>query len=137
MSFAQKLRELRRARGLTQKEVAEAIGVSRRAYIDYEQAGRYPRGRDVYTRMADLLGCNVEYLMDDNAFFIDKTLDPNLSHARQEADSLVHQIAGMFAGGNLTEEDKDAVMYALTRAYWDCKTDARPVDPFTRLSEKH
>ena len=38
-------------------------------------------------------------------------------------EELVSEISGLFAGGELDEEEKDAVMAALTRAYWDAKED--------------
>ena len=37
MKFGEKLKDLRQKRKMTQDEVASAIGVSRRAYIAYEQ----------------------------------------------------------------------------------------------------
>lgn len=35
----------------------------------------------------------------------------------------------MFAGGELSEGDKDAVMLALQKAYWDCKEDNKKYTP--------
>jgi hypothetical protein len=34
---------------------------------------------------------------------------------------LVNAVGGLFAGGDLSEEDKDAVMQAIMEAYWDAK----------------
>ena len=41
----EKLRELRRAKGKTQAEVAEAIGVCTSAYAMYERGERIPRDK--------------------------------------------------------------------------------------------
>ena len=35
----------------------------------------------------------------------------------------------MFAGGELSEQDKDAVMLALQKAYWACKEDNKKYTP--------
>lgn len=69
MKFGEKLKGLRQKRKLTQDEVATAIGVSRRAYIAYEQENVRPRKQETYDNLAKTLGCDVNYLrIDDNAF---------------------------------------------------------------------
>lgn len=68
MKFGEKLKELRQKRKLTQDEVATSIGVSRRAYIAYEQDNVRPRKQETYDKLAKTLGCDVNYLrIDDNA----------------------------------------------------------------------
>ena len=56
MKFGEKLKELRQKNNLKQSEVAQAVGISRRTYISYEQEGRYPRYRELYAKLADVLG---------------------------------------------------------------------------------
>ena len=68
MKFGEKLKDLRQKRKLTQGEVATSIGVSRRAYIAYEQENVRPRKQETYDKLARTLGCDVNYLrIDDNA----------------------------------------------------------------------
>lgn len=55
------LRRLRRENGLTQHEVAAAIGVSDGAYAMYETADRVPRD-DVKARISKLFGKPVGYI---------------------------------------------------------------------------
>ena len=45
------------------------------------------------------------------------------------ASSAIAELAGMFAGGELSDADKDAVMLALQKAYWDCKEDNKKYTP--------
>ena len=87
MKFGEKLRQLRLEKGFTQEEVASAVNVSRRTYIGYEQEGRYPKKRDLYSRLAQVLDTETSYL------------------------------------------DKDAVMIALQKAYFDCKEDNKKYTP--------
>ena len=54
MNFAEKLRQLRHQKGLSQEAVAKAIGVTRRTYISYELDGRYPKTRERYARLAEI-----------------------------------------------------------------------------------
>lgn len=68
MKFGEKLKNRRLEKKMTQEEVAEKVGISRRAYISYEQDDVRPRNRDTYSKLAVVLGCNINYLlMDDDA----------------------------------------------------------------------
>ena len=61
MTFADRLRELRAARGLTQKDVYTAIGVSPIVYQRYEY-GRSP-ARDKLLALADYFQVSLDYLV--------------------------------------------------------------------------
>ena len=129
MKFGEKLKKLRTEKGLKQAEVATAVGVSRRTYISYEQEGRYPRKRDVYAKLAETLNCDVNYLMSENEYFITGVSEQYGSRGKRQAEELVAELSGMFAGGELSEKDMDAVMIALQKAYFDCKEDNKKYTP--------
>lgn len=129
MKFGEKLKKLRTEKGLKQAEVATAVGVSRRTYISYEQEGRYPRKRDVYAKLADTLGCSVNYLMSEEEEFVMGVGEQYGSRGKRQAEELVAELSGMFAGGELSEKDMDAVMIALQKAYFDCKEDNKKYTP--------
>lgn len=68
MEFGERLKSLRTSKKMTQDEVASAIGISRRAYIAYEQENTRPRKKETYNKLAEVLGCDVNYLrIDDTA----------------------------------------------------------------------
>ena len=67
MTFGRKLQELRAQTKLTQQQVADAVGISRRTYVDYEKYGRLPRRKDTYLRLAKVLGVDLQYLMIEEA----------------------------------------------------------------------
>ena len=125
MKFGEKLRVLRLGKSLTQEELAQAIGVSRRTYISYEMEGRYPRSRAAYARMAEILGCSINYLMTEDENFVSEAAERYGSRGKRQAEELVAELSGMFAGGELSDSDMDAVMIALQKAYFDCKADNR------------
>ena len=114
---------------MKQAEVATAVGVSRRTYISYEQEGRYPRKRDVYAKLADTLGCSVNYLMSEEEEFVMGVGEQYGSRGKRQAEELVAELSGMFAGGELSDKDMDAVMIALQKAYFDCKEDNKKYTP--------
>ena len=62
MDLGSKLKELRKEQGLTQEDVAKAIGVSRRTYILYENNLSKPR-MNKYYRLANVLKCKPDELI--------------------------------------------------------------------------
>lgn len=53
VKFCDKLLQLRRARRLTQKDVAAACGITRQTYSGYESGERYPKKKEMYQVLAD------------------------------------------------------------------------------------
>ena len=69
--FAARLKQLRKQRGLTQAEVAAAIGVTRSVVSLYETEMRQP-SPDMIVALARLYGVSTDYLLrGDNCFFVD------------------------------------------------------------------
>ena len=56
------LKSARRRSGMTQQEVANAIGVVQSAYKNYEQGNREPKG-DTIVMLADLFHVTTDYLL--------------------------------------------------------------------------
>ena len=129
MKFGEKLKKLRTEKGLKQAEVATAVGVSRRTYISYEQEGRYPRKRDVYAKLAETLECDINYLISEEEEFVMGVGEQYGSRGKRQDEELVAELSGMFAGGELSDKDMDAVMIALQKAYFDCKEDNKKYTP--------
>ncbi len=67
MTFGEKLKKLRADKQLTVKEVAEYMGVSTVTYRNYENGKSRPVHQPKnYEKMAELYGCDVEYLKNDD-----------------------------------------------------------------------
>ena len=62
MSFSTRLKELRNARNLTQKEVAESAGMAPMAYQRYEYGTREPAFRQLIA-LADYFDVSLDYLV--------------------------------------------------------------------------
>ena len=62
MKFCERIKMLRKERGLTQKEMAEELGVGFRAYQCYELDQRYPTARGLVD-IANFFGVSLDYLM--------------------------------------------------------------------------
>ena len=57
-----RLREARKRKGLTQKQVAEFIGITQNAY-SYWESGRNKIDNESLERLADFFGVSVDYLL--------------------------------------------------------------------------
>jgi methanogenic corrinoid protein MtbC1 len=62
MVFAPRLRELRTAAGLRQKDLADALGVAQTTIANYEQGARFPDEKTL-RRLADHFNTSLDYLM--------------------------------------------------------------------------
>ena len=62
MQFSEKLYTLRKERGLTQKQVGEALSMAPRQYQRFEKGEQKP-GFDNLRHIADFYGVSVDWLM--------------------------------------------------------------------------
>ncbi len=113
MQFHEKLLSLRKRYSVSQTELAEAVGVSRKSIQYYESGERYPRG-GVLAKLAEFFNVSVEYLTSSDEIYSD-------GKSMFSAANLVNEVAALFAGGSLSEEDKDLAMRVIQEAYWDSK----------------
>ncbi len=121
MTFGEKVRQARRSKGLSQEELAEKLGKSRRTVIDWESDKALPRTRKVCEELAEVLGLNVSVLLSDDSAFISEAGEMYGYRGRRDARELVAEISGLFAGGDMAEEDMDTLMLAIHQAYMDAK----------------
>ncbi len=121
MRFGEKVRIARKSRGLTQLELANMLNVSLRTITGYETEGLYPRNRDIYIKLSEIFGCDESYFKNEEDNFILNANEEYGEAGRRQAENLVLQMSGLFSGGTLNDEDKDAVMKALMEAYWQSK----------------
>ena len=110
MKFSEKLRQQRHAQGLTQEELAARLGVSKRTVEGYEAGKYYPRRRETYYKIAEILGQDAGWYMMEE-----------METAEQMAQQVLDNASALYSGGTLSEEDKDALAQALMEAYWIAK----------------
>lgn len=112
MRFGEKVRQLRTEKKLSQTELGKLCGLSLRTIRNYEVAGRYPKKREVYSKLAFALGCSINYLLAENEDS-DKT---DLSSVGRTV-SLINEISSFFADNEISDDDKDSVMRSLKASY--------------------
>lgn len=92
MALGSRLRQLRNAKGFTQKEVAKAIGVSERTYIAYELDERLPRTKEKYEKLAEFYKVSVDYLFGQETEYENRQVARILLRERDEFDKKVDRV---------------------------------------------
>ncbi len=129
MKFADKLVQARKQHNMTQAQLAAALGVSVRTVTGYETGGVYPRHRATYLKLAEVFGTEPEYFSGEEDRFIAEAGAQYGNRGMKQAAALVDQVSALFAGGDLNETDKEAVMRAIMKAYWIAKEKNKKYTP--------
>ena len=129
MKFGDKLKAQRGQRGLTQDEFAEAIGVSRRTLCYYEQGKTYPKNRAIYKKIADFFELDVNYFLTEDEEFLAEAAKKYGRRGRSQAEAVLAQASALFAGGELSDDDKEAFVREIQALYFDSKERAKKFIP--------
>ena len=121
MEFGEKLHNIRISRNLSQEELAEKTGVSRRSIQNYESGKMLPKKRSVYSVLAEPLGVEESVLLNRDISFVLRANEQYGSDAMRQAMDLVADVKALWAGGEMEDEDMDEIMRALQEAYNEAK----------------
>ncbi len=121
MEFGEKIKARRCELGLSPTELASVCGISLRSVQNYESGQRHPANISIVKKIAKALKVGHEYLLDDAAQYVIDAAARGGENAAHDVDRLLSDIQGLFAGGELTPQDKDKVMRAINEIYWESK----------------
>ena len=121
MKFGEKVRELHKQKHLSQSALAKLVGVSPRTIFSYESGKIYPRHRETYAKLADALDVDGNYLLAEEETFEAKAYAKYGKRGKIQAEALTNELVALYAGGELEEEDMDAMLKAIQEAYWKAK----------------
>ena len=129
MTFGEKVKNELNRLGLNQDELAKKIGVTRRVISSYENDSSRPRGTERYKKLAEALGVNINYLLsEDEAFIAD--VEDNYGHrGAKQAKELLAEVTGLFAGGEMADEDMREMVDAIQEAYLIAKKNNKKYTP--------
>ena len=125
MEFGEKLRELRRRAHYSQKDVAKKLGISERAYQAYEQTNTYPKKREVLLKLVDLYGVSFDWLLSEEDFFMIEAAEQYGTRGKKQAEKLLNDMHAYLAGGDLSDEDRDAFLQSVMRTFFKAKEHAK------------
>lgn len=129
MTFGEKVKAGRTNLGLTQEELANKIGVTVRVICSYEKDKSRPRGMERYKALAEALGENVNYLLSEDDAFIAEVEDKYGRRGAKQAQELLAEVTGLFAGGELADEDMREMVDAIQEAYLIAKKNNKKYTP--------
>lgn len=129
MKFGEKIKALRAERDLSQPELAKMVGVSTRTINGYENDNRYPRKRELYDKLAEALGVEPGYLTSEMESFEMEAYQKYGAKGLNQAKELEEAVVGLYAGGTLKPEEMDAMMSAISAAYFKAKEAAKKYTP--------
>ena len=121
MKFGEKVKNLRKEKGLNQSELAAAIGVSGRSVASYEAGNSYPRYKETYDVLAKVLGVDVNYLRTEDEEFLEEVGQQYGSRGQRQANAILTEARQLFAGGELSDEDKLAFLMEMQQLFLDSK----------------
>ena len=90
-----------------------------------------------FTRnLQTFLSCDISYLMTEEEAFITEASEQFGNRGAKQAQQILEQAAAMFAGGELSDEDKTAFMDEIQSLYLDSKRRAKKFTPKKYLDAK-
>jgi transcriptional regulator with XRE-family HTH domain len=129
MLFGDRIKELRNLLDISQQELANRTGLSLRSIQNYESNTRYPKDVAILNKLCAALGTTIEDMMSEEDQFVLDAATKFGSRGKKDAETLVDEIGGLFAGGELNEDDKDKVFRAITDMYWKAKDNNKKYTP--------
>ena len=129
MNFAQKLKDLRTEKNLTQEELAKKSGISIKSISRYVLGETLPRTKKYYEKIANALDVDTDYFLSQEAdFFINARKEFGYKGAK-DAEELVNGMIGLMAGGELPDEDKATILDAMQEAFYMAKLENKKYTP--------
>ena len=125
MKMNEKIEIMLGRRRMRKTDFAESIGVTYRAFANYMNGSRTPRAATL-DKMARELGLTAEFLTNDNEER-ELTIEERFIRrvcaggATSEAAQFLSQSRGLFAGNDLSDEDKEYLLKALIDIYEDAR----------------
>ena len=126
MNFSDKIKYQREQNHLTQKELAELVGVSQRAIAAYESSGTIAC-ISTMRKLAHALNVSYDYLKHDEITdpsygmekmdYIDEVHGQLGEKAARDINNILEANRALFAGGELADEDMREMVDAIQEAY--------------------
>lgn len=128
MKFSERLKKIREEQGLTQVQLSELTGITTRQIQKYEGGQARPR-LDAAEKIAKALNISADELLGNADMLIAQAKEKYGTRGAKQAQQLTEEVTGLFAGGDMAEEDMDIMMRAIQDAYWIAKENNKKYTP--------
>lgn len=118
MTFSEKLKAVRTGAEERQEDLGNAIGITKRTIILYEQGERTPREEKVYAALAEHYNSPIKFWKEDNEDD-EAQIDEYAMYRKTKnaAVKLINDSQAFFSGGKLSDEDRVKVILALQKTF--------------------
>lgn len=128
MKMNEKIEILLSRRHMKKNDFADSVGITYRAFANYMSESRQPR-RAILERIAQELETTPDFLLDDaqeleltsEERFIKRVADSGKDTS--DAERFLAQSRGLFAGNQLSDDDKESLLKCLTEIYNDSRAE--------------
>lgn len=120
MQFSDKIKELRDNINISQEKLASELGITKRTIVNYENGSTLPPV-NILPKIAKYFGVPIGSLLTEEEELISHAYEKGGRKSARDAHELIDDATGLFAGGRISEDEKDAVIKALLDAYWIAK----------------
>ena len=134
MKFNDRLKGFREEKGLTQVQLSDRTGISVRMIQKYEAGKARPR-LDAAEKIAKALNISADELLGNADMLVAQAAEKYGARGARQAQQLTDEVTGLFAGGDMAEEDMDLMMKAIQDAYWIAKEKNKKYTPKKHRSE--
>ena len=122
MSIGKKIKQLRENKGLSQKELADSLGVTQQAIDAWERSITNPRKKSI-DKLSSFFNVNGGFFFEDdiknktpsNEMIIKKENKP------KDLIKLLEKEEYTLNGEIVTQEDRDKIKRVIEALYWDAK----------------
>ena len=121
--FSARLKNLRTAKNITQKELALLIGLDRTSVTKWETKGVVPDPQTL-SKLASFFAVTTDYLLgvsDDPRPTNPSTGKSASARETRQLEQLLEMDGLTFKGAPLSEDDRNKIKAALEIAFWDAK----------------
>lgn len=101
----------------------------------YEYGTSRPR-LDAAEKLAKALNVTTDQLLGNGDMLVAQAAKKYGSRGAKQAQQLTEEVTGLFAGGEMAQEDMDVMMKAIQDAYWIAKEKNKKYTPKKYRSEE-
>lgn len=134
MIFSDKIRALRKERKMSQGDLAKEVGVSLRTYRNWEVEGRYPKDKEMYVKLSEILGCSVCFLMCDDVDYPEGGSEQISNTLISHPYDILNDAKAVFSSSVISDDDKLAFINELKDIFMNEKLKSAPKTTFHKTS---
>ncbi len=121
MEFGEKVRALRKQQNMSQSQLASICGVTERSILNYEHRNLVPKNKDVLLKLSETLHTTTDYLLSNESHYVEQARLVRSADGKEFAQQIINGTEALFAGGDISDEDKEEVFKAIQDIYFKSK----------------